>query len=96
MNYVDLQDVGRYNLPHPRTDVLLDTAKYCYNKLNDFYNTHRDLNIDRSEKEELSNSIKDIIKYTKNTGKYPGILSYLYNKLYVNLFTSQQMLKSYI
>lgn len=96
MSYVDLQDVGRYNLPHPRTDVLLDTAKYCYTKLIDFYNSHKDLNIDLAEKEELSNSISDIIKYTKNTGKYPGILSYLYNKLYVNLFTSQQMLKSYI
>lgn len=96
MNYINLEDVGRYNLPHPRTDVLLNTAKYCYNQLINLYNTHRNLNISTAEKEELSNSIKDIIKYTKNTGKYPSILSYLYNKLYVNLFTSQQMLKSYI
>lgn len=54
MSYIDLQDVGRYNLPHPRTDVLLDTAKYCYTKLTDSYNRNRDL----AEKEGLSNSHK--------------------------------------
>lgn len=92
MYYTDLEDVGRYNLPHPKTETLLNTSIDCYNKLINQKSKQSKL-VDNTNIEDLKYCINNIINYIKKTGKLPGILSDLYNRLYISLFTSQQSIK---
>lgn len=92
MCYTDLEDVGRYNLPHLKTETLLNTSIDCYNKLTSLRKKQSDL-VDNTNIEDLRYCINNIINYIKKTGKLPGILSDLYNRLYISLFTSQQSIK---